>query len=908
MHEHDYVKDLRCPFIVDVQLCSCYDTKKIGITGKALVQWVVEKPEGAPLPLEGQEKTWQKPIANYQGVNGYVEVLASYENGPPLGNTRFHVCYANPCTAMYDSKGKFGKKGPSYHGFYCGAQHVDPMFCPFDLEVPKTPSEAPPPLPETPGEAPLSPHETPGEATPKLSTAHVPASPPTPDPLLSPTFPAPLPDDEEDLPTEPAEAESLPIGMIGDRLLYATATPLDVEEEPATYATEKIESEDSEEDAAPLTAPAVPAPPLAVPALPPDASVGAVAVPPPIPPPPELAPLRPPSSVAAVVDLVGDIDPAAMAARALPPPPAPAPAEVAATRPRHAIDVLLERARQIRKAREYTGYETVLVFCLKHNVNLHVWTGENRVNFLGHYAPWALSSETTHAAIDLIACCHKFNEHTQMPQSYHISEQRNLLSMNHWVGGIRLGVIADTVSGPQDDDDGDDMAGFYFRRGISLLPLDATGDCLLDQLCVILGHERTLGSRLALRIELADCMCDYVEDVRFLRSMAALREVTDMEADLAITELEQGGGHLQLALNAFRGDATISTVTMDEPPEISSDAIEALRWALNLGSAETAQVGQIALRLPAWALAEKIRLWDRCGRQIATAPKSEEQRLVLAKTAEERLPTRLSELTKQNVRLRVGKAFHTWIVREQASRGRGGGKDLDVGKLKYGACARFAASLGIFRGLKRAKTTGILRRCLAQYRKDGGRYAGNSGRAARPKHSRRKVISDHKRRRRRGGGRHVKCPIVRQHLFDWWSDMRLSIDYRKVGPRFPQKLIVAKWNAMLADYAAACLTEGTPCDIPQQVTAEMMEVFEEEFNLSLRKPNRRFKVARHVLAERLEIFWINLFRVRKLCLLCWGYDPEMQNFDQSPFHRNEAGRPLDPINETEFINQFIHLT
>ena len=286
MHEHDYVKDLRCPFIVDVQLCSCYDTKKIGTTGKALVQWVVEKPEGAPLPLEGQEKTWQKPIANYQGVNGYVEVLASYENGPPLGNTRFHVCYANPCTAMYDSKGKFGKKGPSYHGFYCGAQHVDPMFCPFDLEVPKTPSEAPPPLPETPGEAPLSPHETPGEATPKLSTAHVPASPPTPDPLLSPTFPAPLPDDEEDLPTEPAEAESLPIGMIGDRLLYATATPLDVEEEPATYATEKIESEDSEEDAAPLTAPAVPAPPLAVPALPPDASVGAVAVPPPIPPPP----------------------------------------------------------------------------------------------------------------------------------------------------------------------------------------------------------------------------------------------------------------------------------------------------------------------------------------------------------------------------------------------------------------------------------------------------------------------------------------------------------------------------------------------------------------------------------------------------------------------------------------------
>ena len=135
--------------------------------------------------------------------------------------------------------------------------------------------------------------------------------------------------------------------------------------------------------------------------------------------------------------------------------------------------------------------------------------------------------------------------------------------------------------------------------------------------------------------------------------------------------------------------------------------------------------------------------------------------------------------------------------------------------------------------------------------------------------------------------------------------MRLSIDYKIVGPRFPQKIVVAKWNALLADYAAACLTEGVPCDIPQRITAEMVGAFEEEFNLSLRKPNRRFKVARHVLAERLEIFWMNLFRVRKLCLLCWGYDPEMQNFDQSPFHRNEGGRPLDPINETDLINSLI---
>ena len=110
MHDHHFAQYLRVPFIVDVQLCSCYDTKKIGTTGKALVQWVVEKPDGAPLALEGEEKTYQIPKANYQGVNGYVEVLASYAGGPPLGNTRFHLCYGNPCNAMYTSTGRSGER------------------------------------------------------------------------------------------------------------------------------------------------------------------------------------------------------------------------------------------------------------------------------------------------------------------------------------------------------------------------------------------------------------------------------------------------------------------------------------------------------------------------------------------------------------------------------------------------------------------------------------------------------------------------------------------------------------------------------------------------------------------------------------------------------------------------------
>jgi len=57
----------------------------------------------------------------------------------------------------------------------------------------------------------------------------------------------------------------------------------------------------------------------------------------------------------------------------------------------------------------------------------------------------------------------------------------------------------------------------------------------------------------------------------------------------------------------------------------------------------------------------------------------------------------------------------------------------------------------------------------------------------------------------------------------------------------------------------------------------------------MRKPNRKYKVPKAVMAERLEIGWLNVARIRALCLAEFGYDPEIENWDQSPFHHNESG-------------------
>ena len=74
-----------------------------------------------------------------------------------------------------------------------------------------------------------------------------------------------------------------------------------------------------------------------------------------------------------------------------------------------------------------------------------------------------------------------------------------------------------------------------------------------------------------------------------------------------------------------------------------------------------------------------------------------------------------------------------------------------------------------------------------------------------------------------------------------------------------------------------------------QPTARWFSGWQREYGLNMRKPNRKYKVPKWVMAERLQIGWLNVARVRALCLAIFGYDPEIENLDQSPFHHNESG-------------------
>ena len=68
----DFCKHLKVPFVVDCRACN-YPTKKC-TPGRALVQWDFDE---------------QKPKANDAGVNGWANVLKTYEGGPPTWGDSF---------------------------------------------------------------------------------------------------------------------------------------------------------------------------------------------------------------------------------------------------------------------------------------------------------------------------------------------------------------------------------------------------------------------------------------------------------------------------------------------------------------------------------------------------------------------------------------------------------------------------------------------------------------------------------------------------------------------------------------------------------------------------------------------------------------------------------------------------
>ena len=102
-----------------------------------------------------------------------------------------------------------------------------------------------------------------------------------------------------------------------------------------------------------------------------------------------------------------------------------------------------------------------------------------------------------------------------------------------------------------------------------------------------------------------------------------------------------------------------------------------------------------------------------------------------------------------------------------------------------------------------------------------------------------------------------------------------------------------KVQQLLREHAHASLLNGVAVRVFKP-DSQWFSRWQEDYGLSLRQANRKYAVPKHVLKERLELFWVSLFRVRQLAVLALGYEPMQLNWDQTPYHHNESGSQNKP--------------
>ena len=164
------------------------------------------------------------------------------------------------------------------------------------------------------------------------------------------------------------------------------------------------------------------------------------------------------------------------------------------------------------------------------------------------------------------------------------------------------------------------------------------------------------------------------------------------------------------------------------------------------------------------------------------------------------------------------------------------------------------------------------------------------------------AISGKKRMRTAGScGVHlIKAPSIRKRLYEWFLSVRYSIDWdainkrarnngrKKAMGRFPRAILKAKVQQFQLEYAEESLKRGVKVSLFTPRSRWFSE-WEKEYGLCMKQPNRKYKCSKELLGQRLQAFWITVFRIRAFILALFGYDPDMENFDQTPYHKNESG-------------------
>ena len=129
--------------------------------------------------------------------------------------------------------------------------------------------------------------------------------------------------------------------------------------------------------------------------------------------------------------------------------------------------------------------------------------------------------------------------------------------------------------------------------------------------------------------------------------------------------------------------------------------------------------------------------------------------------------------------------------------------------------------------------------------------------------------------RLQGSGRKCKNMPVRLALFHWFIDVRTSLK-----GRLPVRIFVGKAKEIWAQHT------GSLNDF--SCSRNWIKGWCKEFNVSLKKPNKCYKVLHEVRKRRILQVLKNVWRVRWYFLQKFDMEPMILGSDQMPLHRNES--------------------
>ena len=560
-----------------------------------------------------------------------------------------------------------------------------------------------------------------------------------------------------------------------------------------------------------------------------------------------------------------------------------------------AVSRVLAVARSIKSNRNYVGYAAFLAFALWKKLRVMLWAGDYAYDLVGLYAKWAdLQKLFAPCPVLAVACVHSVDEDTGATMIWPISADLGEHNMNHYVAAVAdpAAVAASAGSGS-----GDDVRTFYARLGLAVQETVADGDCGLDVMCLMLGLERNKASRNRLRHELSSWLLEQADDDRLQESFFWLGEDPEPMPEPAVAAASEPS-----MADVAAASASAARRSSDDSPgneqqqagEPSEQDLEALEWACGLKGIDAETLRALHGSLEGWVVKEQLEKHQQFKTQLLLAKTSVEEGSAAAKgRSKAGKPKRRYVSSKLSDRVSRAKAFAEWCKTQSIAVPQNKGD-----RLPQGAFARFVKQdpdlqrlcsgpdggkemrrqrLLILRGLQNMPKMSMLATV------HGG------GRALARFDGKKRYVRDSKRLKVPGVyGVHLKkAPLVRELLFEWFSILRHSVATR-IQVRIPPKLVELKAKQLVQDYIAASLRNGQRPS-PPLITGQWLQDWRMEYRVSFRKPNRKFKVARAVLEERLSLFWLNVARVRALAVAGLGYDLEVWNLDQSPFHMNESG-------------------